>query len=139
MRSIVLGIIVCCVMFAFGDNNVVADYSSPEATFSTFVDAILQRDQELAIKCFSIDLEAELSEGWEEDELPDSVAFEVVDEYFEEDYAELEIRIWDNIAQEELVETFYFVLEDEGWKMTWMDYDEPYYDYDSMSEDLEEW
>jgi hypothetical protein len=126
-------------MFSFGDEGVIADFSSPEATFNTFVEAILDRDQDLAIQCFSIEMEAELSEGWEEEELPDSVAYEVIDDYYEDDYAELDIRIWDDIAQEEIVETFYFILEDDGWKMTWMDYDEPYYDYDSMGEDFEEW
>jgi hypothetical protein len=139
MKSILLGILVCGLVVTFAEEGVVPDFSSPEATFNTFVEAILHRDQDLAIHCFSMDLEADLSEGWEEEELPDSVVYEVIDEYHEEDYAELDIRIWDDIAQEEIVETFYFILEDDEWKMTWMDYDDPYYDYDSMSEDFEEW
>ena len=93
----------------------------------------------MAVRCFSIDLEAELSEGWEEEDLPDSVEYEIIDEYMEEDYAELDIEIWDDLAQEAIIETFYFILEDEGWKMTWMDYDDPYYDFDTMSSDFEEW
>ncbi|MBN2620865.1 hypothetical protein JXB22_07215 [candidate division WOR-3 bacterium] len=139
MRIILLGIIACSIAAVYGEAGTEVDFSSPEATFNTFVKAVLGRDQDAAVECFAADLQAEMSDPWEEDELPDSVEFEVVDEYVEEAYAELEISIWDDLTEETVVETMYFVLEQGEWKMTWPEYDEPWYDYDTMGEDYEEW
>lgn len=139
MRRILFGILVCGIAVVYGKAGVETDFSSPEATFGTFVNAVLARDQDVAVECFAADLQAEMSEPWEQEELPDSVRFEVVNEYVEEAYAELEISIWDDLTEETVVETMYFILEQDEWKMTWPEYEEEWDDYDSMSEDYGEW
>jgi hypothetical protein len=139
MKKVIFGLVVCSLMVLFGEKGIAPDFSSPEATFGTFVKAVLGRDQDVAVECFAADLQADMSDPWEEDELPDSVEFEVVNEYIDEISAELEISIWDDLTEETVVETMYFVLEQGEWKMTWPEYDEPWYDYDTMGEDYEEW
>jgi hypothetical protein len=139
MRMILFGILISGLTVSFGEEGTETDFSSPEATFASFVEAVLQRDQDAAVRCFAADLQAGLAEEWEQDELPDSVEFEVVGKFIEEDYAELEIRIWDDLTEEEVVETMYFVLEEDGWKLTLPDLSEAIYGYDTMGEDYEEW
>lgn len=78
--------------------------------------------------CITENIRDELSEEWSADELPDSVVWNVEDEEFFEDAAALKITLWDDLDRQEVTEVIWFLLEDDGWKLS-MEPPEEYYEY----------
>lgn len=126
--------IVCLILMSVWAKEIEPDFSTPEATFDTFVKAVCAKDKKLCLLCITEEIRDEISDDWEAEELPDSVVWSVDDKEMFEDAAALKITLWDDMAQEEDTEVLWFVLEDDGWKICMEPPEDIQYERDSTRE-----
>lgn len=98
-------------------NDISDRFATPRSTFDTFIDAVLDKDKDLALLCFSVTIRNEIAQEWEDEELPDSIWYEITSEEIDEDAAVIEVTMWDDLTDREVDEMLWFVLEEDGWKI----------------------
>ena len=113
-KIILASIIIISLLAADG---IVERFASPRSTFDTFINAVLEKNKDLALLCFSVTIRNDIAQEWRDEEMPDSIWYEITAEDIGEKEAAIDVTMWDDITDRDVNEKLWFVLEEDGWKI----------------------
>ncbi len=116
MKRITIFLTMTAIVLIFA-NDIGDRFASPRNTFDTFINAVREKNKDLALLCFSIKVRNDIAQEWENEELPDSIWYEITAEETSVDEAMIEVTLWDDISERKVHEKIWFVPEEDGWKL----------------------
>ncbi|OGC42665.1 hypothetical protein A2Y85_06215 [candidate division WOR-3 bacterium RBG_13_43_14] len=114
-RTILCLMVIAASLILANDKN--NDFVSPKVTFDTFINAVRERNMDLALLCFSTEIRNDIAAEWKNEDLPDSIWYEITAEETGTDEAVIEVTMWDDISDRKVNERIWFVPEEDGWKI----------------------
>ncbi|OGC41873.1 hypothetical protein A2Y85_01845 [candidate division WOR-3 bacterium RBG_13_43_14] len=111
---IFMNLIVVSMILA---NDVNYYFVSPRSTFDTFINAVREKNKDLALLCFSVKLRNDIAREWENEALPDSIWYEITAGETGIGEAVIDVTMWDDISDRKVYERIWFVPEADGWKI----------------------
>src|SRR4030042_6039147 len=95
-RTILCLMVIAASLILANDKN--NDFVSPKVTFDTFINAVRERNMDLALLCFSTEIRNDIAAEWKNEDLPDSIWYEITAEETGTDEAVIEVTMWEDIS-----------------------------------------